>query len=589
MHRATAPSSPAQRSRWLGLLSLSALLAACGGGGGGGSSDGAKTGTSPTAEMAAALVLPTSQLDAVRLANQATFGPSETLVAEIRKKGRRSWVVEQLGLSESAYVLGGNGAIHQNTSAGEFCDLPAQAAAKANGTCWRDWYTERPLAWDFYRNAIGKKDQLRQRVALALSQIAVVSANTINATYGLRNYQNRLLELSFGNYRDVLRAVALSPVMGDYLNGVNNDKAAPNENFARELLQLFSLGPCQLTAEGELANNRCDPVYDNTQVRNYAYALTGWTYPAGGSTHWGCPTGWNCRYYGGDMVSRSAFHDTAQRTLLAGVTVPAGSTAESALDKVLDSLMAHQNIAPFISKQLIQHLVMSNPSAAYVNRVADAFRNGRYRISSSVTIGTGRKGDLSATVAAILMDIDAQRTAPQSSDGRLREPAMLIPAVFRALNGVSDGQEIWWWGVMLQQPVFNAPSVFNFFPPDYPVPGTAIVGPAFGVFSANTGLTRLNFLTSVLWWSHAPDTTTPPLPDNTNGQRINITTFEADAADPAVLVDRLSAFLIGQPLPAAGRTKVIEAVSAYNASERTLRVKQAAYLVLASPQFQVLR
>lgn len=590
MQRATAISFTALRARpvrWSGLLALTALLAACGGGGGG-SSD-AKTETSPMAQMAATLVSPTTQLDAVRLANQASFGPSEALVAEIRNKGRKSWVVEQLGLSESAYVLGGNGAIHQNTSTSEFCDLPAQAAVKANGTCWRDWYTERPLAWDFYRNAIGKKDQLRQRVALALSQIAVVSANTVTATYGLRNYQNKLLELSFSNYRDVLRAVALSPVMGDYLNGVNNDKAAPNENFARELLQLFSLGPCLLNADGELANNRCDPVYDNTQVRNYAYAMTGWTFPAGGATHWGCPTGWNCRYYGGDMVSRSAFHDTAQRTLLAGVTVPAGSSAESALDKVLDSLMAHQNIAPFISKQLIQHLVTSNPSAAYVNRVADAFRNGRFQVSGSATVGTGRKGDLSATVAAILLDAEAQRTTALAGDGRLREPAMLIPAVFRALNGVSDGQEIWWWGVMLQQPVFNAPSVFNFFPPDYPVPGTSVVGPAFGVFSANTGLTRLNFLTSVLWWSHTPDTTTPALPDGTNGQRINLTPFESDATQPDVLVDRLSAFLIGRQLPAAARAKVIEAVAAYNTSERTLRVKQAAYLVLASPQFQVLR
>ena len=174
-----------------------------------------------------------------------------------------------------------------------------------------------------------------------------------------------------------------------------------------------------------------------------------------------------------------------------------------------------------------------------------------YQVGNGANVGTGRKGDLAATVAAILLDAEAQRGTPLAGDGRLREPAMLIPAVFRALNGVSDGQEIWWWGVMMQQPVFNAPSVFNFFPPDYPVPGTSVVGPAFGVFSANTGLTRLNYLTSVLWWSHTPDLTTPPLPDNTNGQRINLTPFESDAAQADVLVDRLSAFLIGKQLPTA--------------------------------------
>ena len=181
-------------------------------------------------------------------------------------------------MSSSALTSGGTGAVHQFAqSSGEFCD-------GRGDNCWRDWSSSTPLLWDFYRNAVSEPDQLRQRVGWALQQILVVSNLEVFGTYGLRNYNNALLNQAFGNYRDVLRSVALSPVMGDYLNNVNNDKAAPNENFARELLQLFALGTCELNTNGTLKTGDCVPTYDNETVRNYAYALTGWTYPAGGAT-----------------------------------------------------------------------------------------------------------------------------------------------------------------------------------------------------------------------------------------------------------------------------------------------------------------
>ncbi len=543
------------------------------------------TAPAPTPAAPAAPAAPVSQRDAVRLAEQATFGATEALLADIKSKGVEGWLAEQMSLSGSAYTGGGSDAIHKVTSKTEgFCDM----AANAGSNCWRDNYSSMPLLWNFYANAMQRPDQLRQRVAFALQQIAVVSNLEVEGTYGLRYYYNTLLQNAFGNYRQVLKKVALSPVMGDYLNNANNNKAAPNENFSRELLQLFSIGICELNLDGTLKGGNCMPTYDNEAVREYAFALTGWTYPAGGASPWGCyPAGANCRYYGGDMVPVERYHDTAARKLLSGQSLAAGHTTPQALEKVLDSLMQHPNIAPFIGKQLIQHLVSSNPSPAYVARVSNAFNTGRHG-----AFGTGQPGDLAATVAAVLLDAEARGTATTANAGRLREPVQLFTGVLRALNGRTDGDALgYWWGGDLKQMVFRPPSVFNFYPPNYPVAGTSLVGPQFGIHSVNSGLQRLNFLTYAIDWNGSnPDANVP----GAIGTKVDLTAFLADAPDAAKLVDRLSMLVLGEPLPSASRTQAINAVSWWTSTtEKTNwqlnRVKAAAYLVLASPQYQVPR
>ena len=486
-----------------------------------------------------------------------------------------------MGLASSRYTSGADAAVHQYTGSGNFCD-------GKGANCWRDWSSSQPLLWDFYRNAVNQPDQLRQRVAFALQQIVVVNNLEVNGTYGFRNYYNTLLDNAFGNYRQVLKKVALSPVMGDFLNNVNNDKAAPNENFARELLQLFSVGTCELNADATLKNGACTPTYSNEVVRNYAYAMTGWTYPAGGATPWGCwPSGANCRYYGADMVPLASYRDGAERRLLSGVTVAAGSAAPAAIESVLDSLMAHPNVGPFIGRQLIQHLVVSNPSAAYVSRVAAAFNSGRH-----ANFGNGQKGDLAATVAAVLLDAEARNATPGRSAGKLRDPAQLFAGTLRALNGRTDGNALgWWWGDALLQHVFRPPSVFNFYPPDHPVPGTSLVGPAFGIHNARAALERLNFLTYLLDWDGSqPDADVP----NAVGTRVDLSAYHADAGDAAKLVDRLALVALGQPLQGVPRDKVIGATAYFTSSNsptnwRDMRVRAAAYLVFASPQYQVLR
>ncbi len=588
---------------WTRLVAATVIvgaLAACGGGG----SDAAKTGPAGEGNLgaqdgigafaeAAAVMLGDSPLSAMlrtrgtvsaltayRLADQTTFGANEALLAEIGKAGTAGWIGKQLALDVSRYTRGGTDAIHTFTG-DDFC------LSNATPNCWSFHYSSQPLAWDFYRNAVNNPDQLRQRVALALSEINVVSQLEIEGTYGLRDYHNIFLANAFTNYRTVLRKVALSPVMGDYLTNVNNNRSAPNENFARELLQLFSLGTCELELDGSLKGGKCQPTYDNARVREYAFALTGWTYPAGGRSAWCTPNeGRNCRYYVGDMAARPAAHDANARSLLSGVAVPAASTPDVALDAVLDSLMAHPNIAPFISRQLIQHLVTSNPSPAYIARVAGAFNAGRFERS-----GSGVKGDLKATVTAILMDPEARAEAPSANAGRLREPAQFFAGVLRGLNGTTDGDPLtWWWGEALSQHVFRPPSVFNYYPPDYPVAGTSLRGPQFGILNANTGLARVNFVNYLVNWGGSPASSKVPeaLPT-----QVNLEPFVIDAPDAAKLVDRMVRVGLGGRISAPSRQTIIDAVNVWNVADSSdwqlERVKTAAYLVFASPQFQIAR
>lgn len=571
----------------MGALALAAALAGCGGSGEGAdpAAQGNETRRSALQANGEALA-GTTHADAVRLAHQATFGPSEALVKDIEAQGAKPWIQAQLGLSVSRYRLGGDDAPDKNTSTTDFCSLPENLG---NPNCWRDYFSSEPLLWDFYRNAVRNKDQLRQRVALALGQLLVISNTEVDGTYGLRLYYNNLTTGAFGNYRELLRKVARSPMMGEFLNHVNNDAAAPNENFARELLQLFSIGPCKLNTNGTLVGGSCHATYDNDMVRNYAYALTGWTYPAGGANRWGCwPVGANCHYLGGDMVPASGkLRDTQARKLLSAVTVPAGSNATAALDKVLDSLMAHSNIGPFVARHLIQQLVTSNPSSAYVGRVAQAFNAGLYQ-----DIGTGTKGDLSATVAAVLLDTEARRTTPGVNAGRLREPIQLFTGVIRAIGGDTDGAVFGFWqGENLRQHAFRAPSVFNFYPPDFPVSGTTLVAPAFGIHNASTALNRMNYLTLMFDWGGADAQADIP---GAVGTHLKYDAWLADAADAAKLVDRLSQVAIGANLPEPARGKVVEAVAHftdknYPGDWREQRVRRAGWLVLSAPQYQIAR
>jgi uncharacterized protein (DUF1800 family) len=615
---ATAIAKPCHPKRWRGPLCAASavLLAACGGGGEQAGDTGATTSTTSAAPGATAsaqgeraqalsatassktgdpfaglsLAPDAAQVDATRLAQQASFGPTRDLINQIRGTGPAAWIANQMTLKQSEYTSGAGDEASRNDMPEFWCDRPDQIN---NENCWRDYFAADGLVWDFYRNAIEKPDQLRQRTALALQQIFVISNNAVYGTYGFRYYHNMLLNNAFGNYRDLLRKVSLAPSMGQYLNNVNNDKALPNENFARELLQLFSIGTCKLQANGNLVGGACKPTYDNEMVRNYAYALTGWTYPEGGSNFYGCyPEGANCEYLDGNMVSAPLLRDNSRRPLLSGVVVPSNASASKALDLVLDSLMNHPNIGPSVAKRMIQHFVGSNPKPEYVSRVAQAFNDGRFA-SGGKTFGTGTKGDMAATVAAILLDAEARGSNWDAKrGGHLREPIQAFTGAIRALNGYTDGGVFtYWWGPTLRQPVFWPPSVFNFYKPDYPVAGTDLVGPEFNIHNSNTALERLNYLTYLLEWNGSdPDPNQP----NAIGTRVDLTRYLSMANDPERLIDGLSVLTVGRKLDDGPRQKVLKAVKWWtpqtdSANWQSRRVRTAAYLVLGSPDYQVQR
>jgi uncharacterized protein (DUF1800 family) len=568
-------------------------VAGCGGGGGGGGGGDASSSTAAgsggtTTPPSSEPDKPMASADAVRLLNQATFGPTDPLVEEVKTKGARKFVLEQFSLPAAYYTSGGSDAIHKYKGA-DFCKDNA-----IGNNCWRDYYSAEPLSWDFFRNAVNDKGQLRQRVAFALAQIMVVSNFEVDGTYGLREYHNMLLDNAFGNFRDLLRKVTLSPLMGQYLNMVDNNKTAPNENYAREMLQLFSIGTCVLNDDGTLKGGKCEATYGNDTVRAYAFAFTGFTYPIGGDSKWSKSSWHNLAYLKGDMVGMQEGHDANPRTLLGGVTLPASRTPQQALETAIDSVFGHPNVGPFIGKQLIQFLVTSNPSPAYVGRVAAAFNSGKAQ-----GVGSGTRGDMKAVIAAILLD-DEARGESKSSDpnyGKLREPALYFAGILRALNGKTDGAPLyWWWGNALSQRVFNSPSVFNFYPADYTLPASStLVAPQFGIENANTTLSRINFANYLIYWDGSKADANIP---NATGTKVDLNSLAKIADKADALVEKLNTVVFAGSLNSTEKSAMLDAVNAWDANNCQQknncdylkeRAKTAAYLSFASPQYNIQR
>jgi|GEM_PF-6684827 len=275
---------------------------------------------------------PTTRKDAARLLQQGSFGPNAKELAEVARMGAFKWIDQQFKqpASRYSYTLAGNryrANIH-NTSRTDFC---SQFSGTEHRLCWQEWFSHLPVQRDFFRQAVSNTDQLRQRVALALSQIFVVSARELRGTYGIALYQQMLRDNAFSDVRTLLEKISRSPVMGEYLNNVDNEGFDPNENYARELLQLFSIGTCEMEADGSLKGGSCVATYDNEMVRNYAFALSGWTYPEGGLNPYctnNCKSWTNPKWYLGDMVAVAGQHDSEERQLLSGVSASSGRDAE---------------------------------------------------------------------------------------------------------------------------------------------------------------------------------------------------------------------------------------------------------------------
>jgi uncharacterized protein (DUF1800 family) len=542
------------------------VLAACGGGG-----SSASPATPGGAPAAAAI----QGDDALRLADQAAFGPTPALVAQISQQGS-AWIDGQIATPSTGYPA--LPVVNPNVAIGCPPTLPA------GNTCARDNYSAFPIQRVFFQNALSGSDQLRQRVALAYSQIFVVSSVQIAPAYALREYQQMLLDDAFVNFRQLLQDVTLSPVMGAYLDMANNNKAnpakgiSPNENYAREVMQLFSIGVNKLNADGSLVlqNGAPVPTYDQGTIENFARVFTGWTYPtAPGAV--AKPN--NPQYFVGMMIPVDANHDTDPKTVLDGAALPGGQTTQVDLRQGLDNVFNHPNVGPFIGRQLIQFLVTSNPSPAYVARIAAVFNND----------GAGVRGNMAAVVKAVLLDSEARgSTIADTNYGKLREPVVDVAAVLRALNGSSDGVYPIAAARGMGQPLFGPNTVFSFYPPTYPLPASGtLLAPQFGILNTATALARLNFLNSLLYSANgiAPVSNVP----GATGTQIDLSLYQASAGDANALVAAFDANVLHHTISAGESAAIVPAVDAVAATDSLNRARTGAYLVFASPRYQITR
>jgi uncharacterized protein (DUF1800 family) len=515
--------------------------------------------------------------DATRLLEQATFGPTPSEVTRVAALGFDAYMAEQTAMPATGYT----GFTYVPHVATPDCQHTPAAPAGAGSICARDNYSLFQLQRQFFENALTGPDQLRQRIAFALSQIFVVSGEKLPEAYGMAAFQNLLLNDAFSNFRQLLEDVTLSPAMGWYLDMANNAKAdpargtAPNQNYAREVLQLFSIGENKLNPDGSLAldaNDRPQATYDQSVIEGFSSIFTGWTFAPlrSAQSAWRNPINFQ-----GTMISFPEQHDPGTKLLLDGAVVPPGQTPAADLKMALDAVFNHPNVGPFISERLIQHLVTSNPSPAYVARVASVFADN----------GLGVRGDLAAVVKAILADVEARGDSPSQPDGgHLREPALFMTAVLRALGGRSDGVFLCSQIAAMGQPLFTPPTVFNFYPPSYELPGTKLLAPEFFIQNAATALVRSNFLNQlVLGGGAAAD----PTVKGSIGTTVDLSSFVG--APPDILVNQLSARLLHGSLSAAAHNAIVPAINLIPASDALGRIRTAAYLTAASQQFQVER
>ncbi len=484
-----------------------------------------------------------------RFLEQAAFGPTPADALAVQTMGIPAWIDAQLAMAPvSTYT----------TVTQAYNGMPEH----------------------FMTNAVTKPDQLRQRVSFALSQIFVTSlVQLVNAN--MIPYQDMLIADAFTNYKQIMTDVTLSPAMGQYLNMVNNAKADPttgslaNENYARELMQLFSIGVDQLNSDGSVkldSHGIAVPTYSQFTVTEFARVFTGWTYPPkpGAAIKW--PG--NLSNYG-PMIPYPAEHDSGSKQLLNGYVSPAGLTPQADVTNAINNIFNHPNVGPFVSRLLIKHLVKSNPSPAYISRMTAVFNNN----------GSGVRGDMKALIKAILLDPEArandQGGNDQATDGHLQEPALYIAGMYRAFSGTfADNNNYHWYLSTIGQDLFSSPDVFNYYDWNFQVPGTTLQGGEFDIFSPNSAVLRANLVTSVF------GSFSSSLESGGSGTSLDITPYLYLAASPARLADALDLTLTHGTMPAAMKSILVNAITEETGGNLR-RVQKGAYLILTSSYYNV--
>lgn len=563
-----------------------------------------------TAGFGAGAAPTTAQADAARLLMQATFGPTESEINRVVSLGADAWITDQFNRPASSH-LATHQAIHN--------ELAPHLGGNADDLACRFSYACQLSRHDtWWQIGVRGDDQLRQRVAFALSQFFVISEVSDNVGYSqqaISDYYDTLAVHGLGNFRTLLEEVTLHPLMGRYLGMLQNEKAdprtntEPDENFAREVMQLFSIGLVELNIDGTPkldTNGNTIPTYDNTRITNLARALTGWNFS--NATSW---WNWEDDVKLPGLISnmttwRTAqgeiYHDTGAKTLLGGTQVPAGGTAAADLRIALDNLFNHPNVGPFLARHLIQRLVTSNPSPAYVRRVAERFNNN----------GSGVRGDMRAVVRAVLMDPEARDAtqAQQYGYGKVKEPMLRFSSVLRAFN--AEGQAVATAGgattrsllrnrgigIDMSQSLMGSPSVFNFYRPNFMPTGDlrqrGLVAPELQILNEAVAVSSINHFHGRLWQTDSADTT---IPTTTNDPRFywtryrfNLSAEKALAVAPEKLVDRMNLLLMGGRMPADMRSILISSTYATPMNDGGGdRVEDLIFLIASSSQFATQR
>jgi len=533
--------------------------------------------TTPPAGQAATTF---TRQEASRFLGRATFGPDMAAIDALAASDSDVWFRAQFSKPQT---------LHR-----KYIDamLAAQAAGGQKVGFTRVYET-------FWQQGIRGEDQLRQRMAFALSEIFVISMQNESVrpqVRGVASYYDMLGQHAFGNFRDLLEGVALHPMMGLYLSHLRNQKESvtrtPDENFAREVMQLFTIGLYQLNADGSLKLSGGKPIdtYTHDDVAGLARVFTGWS--------WAGPDQSATRFYGGTadpdrdwkpMQNYAAYHSSGDKRFL-GQSISGASSGQADLKLALDTLFNHPNAGPFFARQLIQRLVSSNPSAAYVGRVSAAFANN----------GSGVRGDMQAVIRAVLLDPEALAPAGTTlRTGKLREPLLRLASWMRAFDvkPASGPYSIYYLDDPLNglgQSPLNPSSVFSFFRPAYVPPNSALAGaglvaPELQITAEPSVTGYLNFMQEAI--NSGVGESREVKPDYTRELAL--------ATDTAALLDRINLLMMHGSMPARLRGQILTAVNgisipaatASNAAQvataQANRVKLAIFLTMASPAYLV--
>ncbi len=533
------------------LASLLLGVAGCGGSGGG-----------PEPPPSPPPSVQVSEAEAIQLLNQAGFGALDSDVQAVVSLGIEGWIDNQM-LQPASLQLP-----HLQSLPLPLFQFELQP--------------DRVDIW--FRNVLFANDQLRQRVAFALSEILVVSQLGAlgDAPFALADYYDVLARNAFGNYRDLMEEVTLHPAMGVYLSMLGNEKPnpalniRPDENYARELMQLFSIGLVELNLDGsEKLDNQGLPVptYDQAIIEGFAHVYTGWTWAGAPSFEQARGTLQNQAV---PMELWPEFHDTGAKTLLNGTVLPAGQSGAEDLAAALDNVFNHPNVGPFIAIRLIQRLVSSNPSPGYVQRVAAVFNDN----------GAGVRGDLAAVVKAILLDAEARPSMTMEIDGKLKEPLLRVTQLWRAYNATSNSGRfpVIASYILYGQGPLQSPSVFNFFSPFYAPPGeirdSSLVAPELGIATEyqNTLLTNYFF-----YQVFALNQTNETLEDD--DVYIDFSAEMAVAGDVDALINMVADKLLGGQISETLRNEIGGMLALIPESDTAVRAAETIYFVVTSPEY----